>query len=119
MQLLLLMTYRRCSKTIIISDMLRMILQSQTRIKEARPIIKEIINSLRRLSNNASVIVSFKYTLPSEYYQMLIPYFDKCIQITNDESDNGLIVEVAHYKKKDNRIIRRLQQSDLEIIHQK
>jgi hypothetical protein len=91
---------------------------SQTRIKEARPIIKEIINSLRRLSNNASVIVSFNYTLPSEYYQMLIPYFDKRIQ-TNDESDNGLIVEVTHYKKKDNRIIRRLQQSDLEIIHQK
>jgi hypothetical protein len=106
------------TKTIIISDMLRMFLQSQTRIKEARPIIKEIINSLRRLSNNASVIVSFNYTLPSEYYQMLIPYFDKCIHITNDESDNGLIVEVTHYKKKDNRIIRRLQQS-LEIIHQK
>ena len=50
---------------------------------------------------------------------MLIPYFDKCIGITNDESDNGLIVEVTHYKKKYNRIIRRLQQSDLEIIQQK
>jgi hypothetical protein len=107
------------TKTIIISDMLRMFLQSQTRIKEARPIIKEIINSLRRLSNNASVIISFNYTQPSEYYQMLISYFDKCIHITNDESDNGLIMEVTHYKKKDNRIIRRLQQSDLEIIHQK
>ena len=107
------------TKTIIISDMLCMFLQdSQTRIKEARPIIKEIINSLRRISNNASVIVSFNYTLPSEYYQMLIPYFDKCIHITNDD-DNSLIVEVTHYKKKDNRIIRRLQQSDLEIIHQK
>jgi hypothetical protein len=91
---------------------------SQTRIKEVRPIIKEIINSLRQISNNACVIVSFNYTLPSEYYQMLIPYFDKCIGITNDESDNGLIVEV-HYKKKYNRIIRRLQQSDLEIIQQK
>jgi len=79
-----------------------MFLQVQTRIKEARSIIKEFINSLRRLSNNASVIVSFNYTLPSEYYQMLIPYFDKCIHITNDESDNGLILEVTHYKKKDN-----------------
>jgi len=108
------------TKTIIISDMLRMFLQdSQTRIKEARTIIKEIINSLRQISNNACVIVSFNYTLPSEYYQMLIPYFDKCIGITNDESDNGLIVEVTHYKKKYNRIIRRLQQSDLEIIQQK
>ena len=108
------------SKTIIISDMLRMFLQdSQTRIKEVRPIIKEIINSLRRISNNASVIISFNYPPPLEYYQMLISYFDKCIHITNDESDNGLIVEVTRYKKKDNRIIRRLQQSDLEIIHQK
>jgi Rad51 len=108
------------TKTIIISDMLRMFLQdSQTRIKEARPIIKEIINSLRRISNNACVIVSFNYTLPSEYYQMLIPYFDKCIHLTNDASDNSLLVEMSYYKKKDNIIIRRLQQSDLEIIHQK
>ena|SRR5437899_3346420 len=101
--------------------MLRMFLQdSQTRIKEARHIIKEIINSLRRLSNNASVIISFNYTPPSEYYQMLIPYFDKCIHLTNDVSDNSLLVEVTHYKKKDSRITRRLlQQSDLKIIHQK
>jgi len=82
-------------------------------------IIKEITNSLKLLSNNASVIISFNYTPPLEYYQMLTPYFDKCIYITNDESDNSLIVEASHYKKKDNRIIRRLQQSDLEIIHQK
>ena|SRR5215469_2816793 len=82
--------------------MLRMFLQdSHTRIKEARPIIKEIINSLRRFSNNSSVIVSFNYTQPSEYYQMLIPYFDKCIHMTNDESD----ISVSYYKKKDSRII--------------
>ena len=37
------------TKTIIISDMLRMFLQdSQTRIKDARSMIKEIINSLRQ-----------------------------------------------------------------------
>jgi len=54
--------------------------------------------------------------LSFEYYQMLIPYFDKCIQITNDASP---LVEVTCCKKKDNIIIRRLQQSDLEIIHQK
>src|SRR5215831_4941385 len=45
------------TKTIIISDMLRMFLQdSQTRIKEVRPIIKEIINSLRRLSNMSTYL---------------------------------------------------------------
>jgi hypothetical protein len=108
------------TKTIIISDMLRMFLQdSQTTIKEAMSIIKEIINSLRRISNNSSIIVSLNHTPPSEYYQMLIPYFDKCIHMTNDESDNSLLVEMSYYKKKNNRIIRRLQQSDLEIIHQK
>jgi len=38
------------TKTIIISDLLHMVLQdSQIRIKEARSIIKEIVNSLRRL----------------------------------------------------------------------
>lgn len=76
------------------------LLNYRTRIKEARPIIKEIINSLRRISNNACVIVSFNYTLPSEYYQMLIPYFDKCIHITNDESDNSLIVEGIPLQEK-------------------
>jgi len=49
---------------------------------------------------------------------MLTPYFDKCIHITNDEPDTNLIVEVTYYKKKDNSIITRLQQSDVEIIHQ-
>ena len=103
--------------------MLRMFLQdSQTRIKEAGPIIKDIINlsnSLRRISNNSSIIVSFNHTPPSEYYQMLIPCFDKCIHLTNNASDNSLLVEVTCCKKKDDIIIRRLQQSDLEIIHQK
>ena len=42
-----------------------------------------------------------------------------CIHITNDEHDNGVTVAVTNYKKKGNRIIRRLQQSDLEVIHQK
>jgi len=50
---------------------------------------------------------------------MLVPYFDKRTRMANDDFDNSLTVEMTHHNKKDNRIIRRLQQSDLEIIHQK
>src|SRR5262249_16635589 len=56
------------AKTIIISDILRMFLQdSQTRIKDATRMIKEIINSLRQLSNNASVIVTYLSISHLEY----------------------------------------------------
>jgi hypothetical protein len=106
------------TKIIIISDILRMFLEdAQVRI-EAQSIIKEITNSLRKFLSDTSVIVSFNRTPPSPYYQMLLPHFDKCIQITNDEFDGRLIAEIDYRKKKESKIIR-LQQLDLEIIHQR
>ena len=106
------------TKIIIISDILRMFLEdAQVRI-EARPIIKEITISLRKFSNDTSVIVSLNCTPPSPYSQMLLPRFDKCIQVINDEFDGRLIAEIGYRKKKESKIIR-LQQLDLEIIHQR
>ena len=87
------------------------------RIGEGLPIIKEITNSLRKLSD-ISVIVSFICTSSSPYYQTLLARFDKYIQITNAEFDGRLFAEVDCHKKEDSKIIR-LQQLDLEIIQRR
>jgi len=62
------------TKVLIIRDMLRMFIDSQIRIDEARPPIKEITNSLPR---DMSVIVSLS-RVPSQY-KILFPCFDRCI----------------------------------------
>jgi hypothetical protein len=106
------------TKIIFISDILRMFLEDPSvRIGEGLSIIKEITNSLRKLSDT-SVIVSFICTSSSPYYQTLLACFDKYIQITNTEFDGRLFVKVRCHKKEDSKIIR-LQQLDLEIIHRR
>ena len=106
------------TKIIFILDILRMFLEDPSvRIGEGLPIIKEITNSLRKLSD-ISVIVSFICTSSSPYYQTLLARFDKYIQITNAEFDGRLFAEVGCHKKEDSKIIR-LQQLDLEIIHRR
>ena len=106
------------TKIIIISDMLRMFLEDpQVKIGEALPLIKEITNSLRKFSSDASIIVGLNCVPPSQYYQMLLPSFDKCIRITKGESDGILFVQVD--RKKENSRIIRLHHLDLEIIHQR
>jgi hypothetical protein len=72
------------TKVIIIRDMLRMFIDSQVRIEETRPLIKEITNSLRIFSrdrDNMSVIVSLNHVPSPRYYKMLSPCFDRYIQI--------------------------------------
>jgi len=108
------------TKIIIISDILRMFLEDlQVRVGESRRLVKEITTSIRQLSTNTLVIVNLRCDPPSEYSQMLLPSIDKCIQITNGESDNRLFVQVNNrntsHKKEDCKIIQ-LQRRDLEII---
>ena len=105
------------TKIIFISDILRMFSEDPSiRIGEGLPIIKDITNSLRKLSD-ISVIVSFICT-SSTYYQTLLARFDKYIQINNAEFDGRLSAEVGCHKKEDSKIIR-LQQLDLEIIYRR
>jgi hypothetical protein len=80
------------TKVLVIPDMLHMFIDSQIRIDEARPLIKEITNSLRLFSRDMSVIISLNRVPSSRYYKMLFPCFDRFIQI-NDPSSNKLPVE--------------------------
>ena len=73
------------TKVLIIRDMFHMFIDSQIRIDEARPLIKEITNSLRIFSRDMSVIVSLSRVPSPQYYKMLC--FDRCIQIDDRSSD--------------------------------
>ena len=63
-----------------------MFIDSQVRIDEARPLIKEITNSLPR---DMSVIVSLSRVPSPQYYKMLC--FDRCIQIDDRSSDKPAV----------------------------
>src|SRR5215469_5752373 len=65
------------TKVLVIRDMLHLFIDSQIRIDEARPLIKEITNSLRIFSRDMSVIVSLS-RVPSPQYKMLFSCFDRC-----------------------------------------
>lgn len=72
------------TKLIIIPDMLRMFLNDPSvRICEAQYLIKDITNSLR-IFNDISTIVSLN-RIPPEYL-MILPTFDKRVQINDDGS---------------------------------
>jgi DNA-directed RNA polymerase subunit RPC12/RpoP len=69
------------TKVLIIQDMLHMFIDSQIRIDQARPLIKEITDSLRIFSKDMSVIVSLDRVPSPQYCKMLFPSFDRFIQI--------------------------------------
>jgi hypothetical protein len=86
------------AKVILISDLLNMfVCDPQIKIEEGERMIKEIINSLRKIStttNNTLIVVSLyrhhhhHYSSFSSYYlyeKILLPRFDKCIEITNNK----------------------------------
>ncbi|HYV52020.1 MAG TPA: hypothetical protein VE971_01890 [Candidatus Eisenbacteria bacterium] len=71
------------TKVLIIRDMLHMFIDPHIRIDEARPLIKEITNSLRIFYRDITVIVSIS-RVPSQY-KMLFPCFDKCIDVRSSD----------------------------------
>lgn len=57
---------------------------------DAKNLVKEISNSLRKLSKDWFVIVSFTHS-NRQYTKPLITVFDKCIKITNDIDDSNIM----------------------------
>jgi hypothetical protein len=72
---------------------------------DAKWLLKEIARSLRKLSKDRLVIVSFSHC-NNEYEKSLLPVFDKFIEITNDV-DNSSVSWVKVY----NRTFKRKEQS--------
>ena len=72
---------------------------------DAKHLIKEISKSLRKLSKDRLVLVSFAHC-NNEYEKSLLPVFDKRIEITNDV-DNSSVLWVKVY----NRTFKRKEES--------
>ena len=53
---------------------------------DAKNLIKEIASSLRKVSKERFIIVSFAHC-NMEYQKLLLPVFDNCIEITNNIDD--------------------------------
>jgi hypothetical protein len=101
------------AKVILISDLLNMfVCDPQIKIEEGERMIKEIINSLRKISTtNSTLIVVSLYrhhhhhysSFPSSYLyeKILLPRFDKCIEITNNKKEkvnNVLDIKIRNHK---------------------
>jgi hypothetical protein len=65
---------------------------------DARQLLKEIARSLRELSRDRLVLVSFARCTNNEYEKSLLPAFDKHIEIT-DNVDNSRILQIHVYNQ--------------------
>jgi hypothetical protein len=63
-------------------------------------LIKEITRSLRKLSKDRLVIVSFAHC-NEEYEKSLLPVFDKRIEITKDADDFRMLHLKVYNKRKE------------------
>ena len=103
------------AKVILISDLLNMfVCDPQIKIEEGERMIKEIINSLRKISstatNNTLIVVSLyrhhhhhysSFSSSYLYEKILLPRFDKCIEITNNKKEkvnNVLDIKIRKHK---------------------
>jgi hypothetical protein len=112
----------------VISDLLDMFLRDpQILIEEAEHIIKEIINSIKRrkISGKNNIddvlyLVSSNNNHSAAYNKVLLPRFDKHIEITKSKTKSSLLnIKVRNYNhnKKCSTITTLLvQQKDLQII---
>ena len=79
------------NKLIVVYDLLHLfVFDPHIDKADAKYLIKEISSSLRRLSKDRFVIVSFAHR-NNEYEKSLLPVFDKRIEITNDVDNRSLL----------------------------
>lgn len=123
------------AKVILISDLLNMfVCDPQIKIEEGERMIKEIINSLRKISsttNNTLIVVSLyrhhhysSFSSSYLYEKILLPRFDKCIEITNSKKEkvnNVLDIRMRNHKNHHNdgiskNICRRFSLSERDLI---
>jgi hypothetical protein len=66
---------------------------------DARQLIKEIARSLKKLSRDRLVLVSFSRCNNNEYEKSLLPAFDKRIEITDEVDNSKRIVHMKMYNQ--------------------
>jgi hypothetical protein len=90
---------------VVIADLLSLFtLDPNIDLDEAISLIKEIINSIRKTLDNTLVVVSFQHHYHHQSYaydKILLPRFDKCIEITSNSDKNSLL-DVKVYNNNNN-----------------
>src|SRR5215216_787877 len=85
--------FSSASKIIVIYGLLHLFVSDpHTDKADAKNLIKEIASSLIKISKDRFIIVSFAHC-NIEYEKLLLPAFDKCIEITNN-IDDGKILQI-------------------------
>ena|SRR5919109_241204 len=79
------------AKVVMIADLLHLFTEQDPNIdcNEAISLIKEITNSIRKTLDNTLIVVSFQHQYNHKsyaYHKMLLPRFDKHIEITRNNS---------------------------------
>jgi hypothetical protein len=84
---------------------------------DAKKFIKEIASSIRKLSKGGFVTVSLAH-YNSEYEKLLLPLFDKCINITNITDDNKILQIDVHrvFKRKEPWNTVPLRKTELALV---
>lgn len=114
-------------KVIMIADLLNLFTNDPNIDRnEAISLIKEIIDSIRKTLDNILVMVSFQqqhndrhHHKPYAYHKILLPRFDKCIEITNNNSKINLLdvkIYNNNYSKKNCNRSLLLEETDLQIV---
>ena len=82
------------SKIVVIYGLLHLFVSDPHIDKaDAKQLLKEIASSLRKISKDRFIIVSFAHC-NMEYEKLLFPVFDKYIEITNNNIDDGKILQI-------------------------
>jgi hypothetical protein len=110
------------AKVIVIADLPNLFTHDpNTDCNEAIYLIKEITNSFKKTLDNTLVVVSFQKQHHSKSYvytKILLPRFDKRIEITNNNNSKMNLLNIKVYKnysKYCNRLLL-LQEKDLQLI---
>ena len=123
------MIHKFNAKLILIPDLFDMFIQDQIDIKEAKLLIKEIVDAILILSrkNNilfiTSPLLNKLLSISDLYYKTLLPLFNKSIEIIQNKSSERIIVKINDSKYVTNCVtINRkyfISKSDLLIVSNK
>ena len=125
------MIHKFNAKLVLIPDLFDMFIQDQIDIKEAKSLIKEIVDAILILSrkNNVlfitSILLNKLLSISDLYYKMLLPLFNKSIEIIQNKSNERFTVKINEKfcKYVTNRVtINRkyfISKSDLLIVSNK
>jgi len=98
------MIHKFNAKLILIPDLFDMFNQDQIDIKEAKLLIKEIMDAIFKLSrkNNVlfitSILLNKLLSISDLYYKTLLPLFNKSIEIIQSKSSERITVKINESK---------------------